>query len=58
MNKVINEPYSKVPDHYSKKIRQLIDVLLSKDPQKRPSISNLIHIPEIIEEVSSVYSVT
>ena len=54
MNKIINDEYSKVPDHYSRSMHQLINALLNKDPYSRPSISNIIQLPEIVGEVNTL----
>ena len=52
MNKIINDDCTEIPDHYSESMHQLIYMLLSKDPEKRPTISKIIQAPEIMEEVS------
>ena len=47
----MQEKYAPIPEHYSVLIHKLVHVLLEKDPNKRPSIEDILLIPEIIEEV-------
>ena len=39
--KIVQENPNPIPDSYSKELRDLIDALLSKDPKKRPSVSEI-----------------
>lgn len=50
----MQEKYSPVPEHYSTLVHDLINKLLEKDPNKRPSIENILHIPEIAIEVTKL----
>lgn len=42
MQNIINKPHPKLPDHYSQDLRDLIDCLLVKTPEKRPSINEML----------------
>ncbi len=48
----MHENYTTVPDHYSPFLQKLISMLLDKNPEKRPSIQEVLELPEIIEEVN------
>ena len=51
INKIVHDEYSKIPEHYSKTIHQIVASLLEKDPEKRPNIIYLLQVPEVIAEV-------
>jgi len=40
-----------VPEHYSEIVHKLTERLLEKNPEKRPSIMEILEIPEILKEV-------
>jgi len=50
----MQEKYAPVPEHYGTLIHDLINKLLEKDPNKRPSIENILSIPEIALEVTKL----
>ena len=45
--KIVQESYPPIPDHYSEELRELIDQLLSKDPNHRPSCRRIFRFPFI-----------
>ena len=58
MKKILEEKHSSIPDRYSPFIHKLIDVLLEKNPDKRPSIQTILEMPEIKEEVSKIENIS
>ena len=50
----MHENYTAVPDHYSPFLMELISKLLDKNPEKRPSIQEVLEMPEILIEVTFV----
>lgn len=52
--KIVTEKPTPVPANYpySKEIRQLIDLLLEKDPKDRPSIAEILQMPMVKQKMS------
>ena len=49
------EPHDPIlHDHYSDELKDIINLLLTKDPEKRPSIQESIKIPIIREAIDSL----
>lgn len=55
MSKVLKEKHAPIPEHYSPFIHNLIDSLLEKDYEKRPTIQQICDRPEMIDEVKSYW---
>lgn len=53
---IINRDYEKLPEHVDSEIRNLIEKMLSKDPNRRPNIWELEKIPAIEEKIKLFYS--
>jgi len=51
IHKIMQEKHASAPEHFTTLVHDLIDKLLEKDPNKRPSIENILSIPEISQEV-------
>jgi len=51
IHKIMQEKHSSAPEHFTTLVHDLIDKLLEKDPNKRPSIENILSIPEISQQV-------
>ena len=45
MNSIINDKHKRNNNVYSEDLQSLIDVLLEKDPDKRPSITDVLQLP-------------
>ncbi|CAD8158931.1 unnamed protein product [Paramecium pentaurelia] len=59
--KIINEQHTKISDHYSEFLSNLIDEMLQKQPEKRPEISKILSFPQIqieIQKLSQIYQST
>ncbi|CAD8058255.1 unnamed protein product [Paramecium primaurelia] len=59
--KIINEQHTKISDHYSEFLSNLIDEMLQKQPEKRPEISKILSFPQIqieIQKLSKIYQST
>jgi hypothetical protein len=54
MSKILKEKHAPIPSHYSPFIHNLIDSLLEKDYEKRPTIQQICDRPEIIDEVIDI----
>ena len=52
---IINKPYTALPADTDKDIASLIDRMLQKDPNKRPSIWELAKIPCIEDKIKFFY---
>lgn len=46
-NKIQNGEYDKLPDRYSSSLQQLIDAMIQVDSDKRPSVQQMLDIPQI-----------
>ena len=42
VKKIVEEDYEKIPNLYNKEIESLIDKMLQKQPEKRPSIKEIL----------------
>jgi NIMA (never in mitosis gene a)-related kinase len=49
--KIVQETYPPIPDQYSASLRSLIDDMLSKDPNRRPSIDEILDREFIRERI-------
>jgi len=54
ITKIMHENYTAVPDHYSPFLMELISKLLDKNPEKRPSIQEVLELPEILLEIEKL----
>jgi len=54
--KIIRGQYNPVPSHYSKELKNLIAATLSLDPQKRPSVHQILKMPLITNRIKSFLS--
>ena len=55
MMAIINNPHDPISDVlYSKELKDIINRLLAKDPQKRPSIQELTKVP-IIRDALEIF---
>jgi serine/threonine protein kinase len=53
--KILNNPHDPIPDKlYSDELKDLINLLLTKDPEQRPSIQELIKFPIIRDAIDSL----
>jgi len=52
-NKIIKDPHPPIPSIYSKELKDLVDLLLQKDPQDRPSIKDIFNLDIIKRRISS-----
>lgn len=50
-NKIMNESPKPIPSHYSKELSDFIFSMLTRDMDKRPSVTDLLQFPRIHEEV-------
>jgi serine/threonine protein kinase len=52
MMAIINNPHDPIPDNlYSRELIDIINRLLAKDPEKRPSIQELTEVPIIRDAI-------
>ena len=42
MQNIINKNFDPIPDIYSENFKEIINLLLEKDPLKRPMIANIL----------------
>jgi NIMA (never in mitosis gene a)-related kinase 1/4/5 len=54
--KIVKGQYPSIPNHFSKEMKNLISVLLSVDPMRRPNITEILKIPAINERVKNFLS--
>eukprot|EP00906_Rhabdomonas_costata_P027391 RCo038910 len=47
MVKICTGDYRPPPSHYSSELRNLLSSMLHQDPQKRPSVGQILHLPSI-----------
>ena len=47
MRNIISKTPKKIPSHYSSDLQQLIDMMLEKTPENRPSINDILKLPLI-----------
>lgn len=43
--KIVNGKYAPIPTVYSKDLRNLVTILLNKDPSKRPRVHDILNFP-------------
>ena len=55
VNKITKEKFTEIPEHYSPFIINLIGKLLEKNPNERPSINQILDLPEIAEVVRKFF---
>ena len=55
MNNIINKNHDKIPEIYSENLKYLIDIMLTKNQEKRPMISELLNLNDFIKEKYKVY---
>jgi len=53
-NKIVNEPHKPVSDFYSKELKTIIDLLLSKNPKDRPTSDNALKL--LFKESQDIFS--
>jgi len=53
-NKIIQGKYSDVPSHFSPAVSNLLQIMLNKDPSKRPSINQLLKMDIIREKTQKL----
>ncbi|CAD8074488.1 unnamed protein product [Paramecium sonneborni] len=56
--KIINDQHTKISDHYTEFLSNLVDEMLQKQPEKRPEISKILSLPQIqteIQKLSKIY---
>lgn len=51
VHKIMNEQPTRIPAHYSEFIADMIDWMLSKNPENRPEISTIMQMPQMQKEV-------
>lgn len=56
MSNIINSPYKKLPENVSEEIKDLIDLMLKKDPILRPSIKEVLNHKAISPVIESIIS--
>jgi serine/threonine protein kinase len=55
MMAIINNPYEPIPHKlYSFELKEIIDRLLTKDPEQRPSIQELTKVPIIRDAINTL----
>jgi len=52
--KIVQETYPPVPEQYSEDLRQLVQVMLNKDPAKRPTIDDILQRDFIRKRISTM----
>ena len=52
--KILSGKYPDVPSHFSGTINNLLQAMLSKDPNKRPNINQVIKYPVIYERIQKL----
>ena len=50
MFKIVSDKWEPIGDRYSKEMSTLIEMLLEKDPNKRPSVREILKMPLIREK--------
>ena len=48
--KIVSDTWEPIGDRYSKEMSTLIEMLLEKDPNKRPSVREILKMPLIREK--------
>eukprot|EP00742_Colponemidia_sp_Colp-10_P007604 GILJ01008196.1.p1 GENE.GILJ01008196.1~~GILJ01008196.1.p1 ORF type:complete len:643 (-),score=109.38 GILJ01008196.1:299-2227(-) len=56
--KIVRGVYPPIPAHYSPQLRNLIDLMLSKDPDRRPSVNEILAMDFITERIEKFLSMT
>jgi serine/threonine protein kinase len=55
MMAIINNPHDPIPHKiYSDELKEIINRLLTKDPEQRPSIQELTKVPIILDAIDSL----
>ena len=55
MHNIINKEHEKISDIYSENLREIIDILLNKNPEKRITICDLLKLNDEIKEKYKIY---
>ena len=55
MNNIIRKEHDKLPEFYSQHFKDIIDILLDKDPEKRLSITKLLNWNDFVKGKYSTY---
>ncbi|XP_054852680.1 uncharacterized protein LOC129341490 [Eublepharis macularius] len=50
-NKIVKEDYAPVPECYSEPLHSLVQVILKKNPEERPSAGNILNTPYVQEHL-------
>ncbi|XP_047441159.1 calcium/calmodulin-dependent protein kinase type 1D-like [Mugil cephalus] len=53
MPKIIGGPYPSLPDHFSAELRELLNDILDKEPESRPTVNEILARPMIISCLSA-----
>ena len=53
--KIISEPFEPLPENYSSDFVQLVNLMLTKDHNKRPSIKQILGLPSLRKRISQFY---
>ncbi len=56
--KILKGTYPPIPSHYSENTRNLLEEMLNKDPQKRPSVKKIVVKDFLKSRVSQLLSNT
>lgn len=56
-SKIINDKYSEIDKSYSKEIRELVDILLTKDCKKRPTMDMIVKM-EVFQKMMKKVGIT
>jgi len=55
VHQIIGGKSSPIPNHYSEFMHKLVDSLLEKDIEKRPTIFSILELPEIKKQMEALY---
>ena len=55
MTNIINKSHDKIQNIYSDNLREIIDMLLTKNPEKRPNINEILTQNDFVKESYQSY---
>ena len=51
---IVESDYEDLPANYSIWVHQLVDCMLKKDPEKRPTAQQILHFPPVAKYVEAI----
>lgn len=58
IQKILKGTYPPLPNVYSNDLKNLLSQMLTKDPNKRPSIRKILELPFVKAQINEIFSST